>query len=82
MKHPKRLSRMRACTYSLLICSLILSASSQPTQKKTAKPDKAGIAGPANSADLGKGKVGKVKEKKGAGEGKEKVRKIFLPLLR
>ena len=68
---------MRACTYILLICSLILSADSQPTQKKTAKPDKAGIAGPANSADLGKGKVGKVKEKKGAGEGKEKVRKIF-----
>ena len=77
MKHPKRLSRMRACTYSLLICSLILSASSQPTQKKTAKQDKAGIAGPHGTANIGKDQVGKVKEKKGAGEGKEKVRKIF-----
>ena len=82
MKHPKRLSRMRACTYSLLLCSLILSASSQPTQKKTAKPDKAGIAGPNGTDNKGKDQVGKVKEKKGAGEGKEKVRKIFLPLLR
>ena len=75
MKHPKRLSRMRACTYILLLCSLILSASSQPTQKKTAKPDKAGIAGPNGTDNKGKDQVGKVKENKGAGEGKEKVRK-------
>ena len=77
MKHPKRLSRMRVCTYILLLCSLILSADSQPTQKKTAKPDKAGIAGPNGTANKEKEQVGKVKEKKGAGEGKEKVRKIF-----
>ena len=68
---------MRACTYSLLLCSLILSADCQPTQKKTAKPEKGGIAGSKFSADKGKEQVGKVKEKKGAGEGKEKVRKIF-----
>ena len=70
---------MRVCTYILLLCSLILSASSQPTQKKTAKPDKAGIAGPNGTGTDNKGKdqVGKVKENKGAGEGKEKVRKIF-----